>query len=126
MAETIETTERPDAVGTGEELVRLSALAAEKVKEFMAAEDLPGAALRVSVLPGGCSGFEYGLEIEEEVLEDDIVFVQHGVRLTVDPFSAQYLTGVSIDYQSSFQGSGFTFDNPNATGSCGCGSSFAV
>lgn len=126
MAETMDTTERAGTPGTGEELVRLSELAAEKVREFMAAERLPDAGLRISVLPGGCSGFEYGLEIEEETLEDDIVFLQHGIRLIVDPFSAQYLTGVSIDYQSSFQGSGFTFENPNATGSCGCGSSFAV
>lgn len=123
MADTMET--RSPAAADGS-LVMLSELAAEKVREFMAAEELPDASLRVSVLPGGCSGFEYGLEIEEETLEDDIVFVQHGVRVIVDPFSAQYLTGVSIDYQSSFQGSGFTFENPNATGSCGCGSSFAV
>lgn len=107
-------------------LVALSAVAAQKVQEFIAAENLPDAGLRVSVLPGGCSGFEYGLEIEEEILEDDLQFVEHGVRVVVDPFSAQYLAGVVIDYQSSFQGSGFTFQNPNATGSCGCGSSFAV
>lgn len=109
-----------------ETLVTLSALAADKVREFLAAENLPDAGLRVSVLPGGCSGFEYGLEIEDEILEDDLQFSQHGVRLVIDPFSAQYLAGVAIDYQSSFQGSGFTFQNPNATGSCGCGSSFAV
>ena len=123
MAETTET--RTTAL-SGEELIRLSPLAAEKVREFLAAESLPGASLRVSVLPGGCSGFEYGLEIEEERLEDDLAFEQHGISILIDPFSAQYLTGVAIDYQSSFQGSGFTFENPNATGSCGCGSSFAV
>ncbi len=121
-----ETTETRSPARSGEELIRLSRLAAEKVREFMAAEKLPEASLRVSVLPGGCSGFEYGLEIEEESLEDDFAFEQHGVRILVDPFSAQYLDGVAIDYQSSFQGSGFTFQNPNATGSCGCGSSFAV
>lgn len=123
MAETMET-RSPARAEEGP--VTLSELAAEKVREFLAAENVPDAGLRVSVIPGGCSGFEYGLEIEEETLEDDIVFVQHGIRLIVDPFSAQYLAGVAIDYQSSFQGSGFTFENPNATGSCGCGSSFAV
>lgn len=123
MAETMETR---DPARSEETPVTLSELAAEKVREFLAAENVADAGLRVSVLPGGCSGFEYGLEIEEETLEDDLVFVQHGIRLIVDPFSAQYLAGVAIDYQSSFQGSGFTFENPNATGSCGCGSSFAV
>lgn len=123
MADTMET--RSPAAGEGA-LVNLSELAAEKVREFMAAENLPDASLRVSVLPGGCSGFEYGLEVEDEMLEDDIVLRQHGIRLLIDPFSAQYLSGVAIDYRSSFQGSGFTFENPNATGSCGCGSSFAV
>lgn len=121
-----ETTETRSPARSGRELIQLSELAAEKVREFMAAEKLPEASLRVSVLPGGCSGFEYGLEIEEERLDDDLAFEQHGVRILVDPFSAQYLTGVAIDYRSSFQGSGFTFENPNATGSCGCGSSFAV
>lgn len=106
--------------------VRLSGLAAEKVREFMERDAMPDAALRISVLPGGCSGFEYGLNLDQNVREDDIVFHTEGVRVAVDPFSIQYLSGVAIDYQSSFQGSGFTFSNPNATGSCGCGTSFAV
>ncbi len=109
-----------------EALVALSPEAAVKVREFLAAEGLPDAALRVSVLPGGCSGFEYGLDIEPEIREDDFQLESEGVRLVVDPFSAQYLSGVSIGYHSSFQGSGFKFENPNATGSCGCGTSFAV
>jgi iron-sulfur cluster assembly protein len=82
--------------------------------------------LRVSVLPGGCSGFQYGLNLEEEPREDDEILESNGVRLFVDPFSSQYLRGTRIGYASSFQGSGFTFTNPNATGGCGCGSSFAV
>lgn len=109
-----------------EAIVTLSELAAEKVREFLATENMPDAGLRLSVLPGGCSGFEYGLEIEDDLQEDDIVFTSQSVKLIVDPFSAQYLAGVSIDYQTSFQGSGFTFNNPNSTGSCGCGTSFAV
>ncbi|MGH7721165.1 MAG: HesB/IscA family protein, partial [Gemmatimonadaceae bacterium] len=82
--------------------------------------------LRVSVQPGGCSGFRYGLLIEEQAAEDDLILDHEGFRVFVDPFSAQYLNGVTIDYVSSMQGSGFTFKNPNATGGCGCGSSFTA
>jgi iron-sulfur cluster assembly protein len=84
------------------------------------------AGLRVGVLPGGCSGFQYGLNIEDEAGEDDMILESNGVRLFVDPFSLQYLAGVEIDFVSTFQGSGFTFNNPNASGGCGCGSSFTV
>ncbi|MFQ5745934.1 MAG: HesB/IscA family protein [Gemmatimonadota bacterium] len=108
--------------------IGVSELAADKVREFLASEGLDeaSAGLRVSVLPGGCSGFEYGLEVEEEPADDDFVIESQGLRLFVDPFSAQYLSGVTINYHSSFQGSGFTFENPNATGSCGCGTSFSA
>jgi iron-sulfur cluster assembly protein len=84
------------------------------------------AGLRVGVLPGGCSGFQYGLNIEDEAAEDDLVVDSNGMRLFVDPFSMQYLGGVEIDYVTTFQGSGFTFNNPNSSGGCGCGSSFTV
>ena len=106
----------------------LSARAAEEVQKFIAQEQVPldTAGLRVSVLPGGCSGFKYSLNIEERALDDDLVQEVNGVRVFVDGFSAQYLTGVTIDYVSSMQGSGFTFNNPNATGGCGCGSSFTA
>jgi iron-sulfur cluster assembly accessory protein len=102
--------------------------AAEEVRKFIAQEQVPAevAGLRVSVLPGGCSGFKYSLNIEERPLEDDMVVALNGVRVFVDGFSAQYLTGVTVDYVSSMQGSGFTFSNPNATGGCGCGSSFTA
>jgi iron-sulfur cluster assembly protein len=108
--------------------VHLSDVAAEQVRGFMKQEGVPveTGGLRVSVLPGGCSGFKYGLNIEEAPLEDDIVLDAQGVRLFVDSFSAQYLNGVTIGYHSSMQGSGFTFENPNATGGCGCGSSFTA
>jgi iron-sulfur cluster assembly protein len=82
--------------------------------------------LRVSVQPGGCSGSKYGLVIEDQNAEDDFVLENDGFRVFVDPFSAQYISGVTIDYVSSMQGSGFTFKNPNATGGCGCGSSFTA
>ena len=108
--------------------ISLSQLAATEVKRFMQQEAVSEqqGGLRVSVQPGGCSGFRYGLLIEEQAAEDDYVLEAEGVRVFVDPFSAQYLNGVSIDYVSSMQGSGFTFKNPNATGGCGCGSSFSA
>lgn len=118
--------ETTDTEVTARPLVTLSPEAAEKVREFQSADDSPHSVLRVSVVPGGCSGFEYGLDLDTEVREDDFTFDSEGVRVVVDPFSAQYLAGVEVGYHSSFQGTGFTFSNPNATGSCGCGTSFAV
>ena len=103
-------------------------VAAAEVKKFMDAEGVAAekGGLRVSVQPGGCSGFKYGLLIEDASAEDDLVVEQDGFKVFVDPFSAQYIGGVTIDYVSSMQGSGFTFKNPNATGGCGCGSSFSA
>ena len=102
--------------------------AASEIKKFMTSEEgLPETAgLRVRVVPGGCSGFQYSLNIEEESRQGDFVLDEKGVRLFVDMFSAQYLNGVEIDYVTNVMGSGFTFTNPNATGSCGCGSSFTA
>ena len=82
--------------------------------------------LRIAVLPGGCPGFRYSLNIEDKPGDDDVVIESAGVRCFVDGFSAQYLNGVTLDYKSNFQESGFAFENPNATGGCGCGSSFTV
>jgi len=106
----------------------LTERAAEEVRKFIAQEQVSPetAGLRVSVLPGGCSGFKYSLNIEERALDDDMVHEVNSVRVFVDGFSAQYLAGVTIDYVSSMQGSGFTFSNPNASGGCGCGSSFTA
>ena len=106
--------------------VSLTPRAVAEVVKFMEAEqvDPASAGLRVSVLPGGCSGFKYSLNIEERPLDDDHVLAAGSVRVFVDGFSLQYLNGVTVDYVSSMQGSGFTFTNPNATGGCGCGSSF--
>ena len=102
--------------------------AANEIKKFMTSEEgLPeSAGLRVRVVPGGCSGFQYSLNIEEESRQGDFILDDKGVRLFVDMFSAQYLNGVVIDYVTNVMGSGFTFKNPNATGSCGCGSSFTA
>lgn len=108
--------------------ILLSDRAAEEVRKFLVEEQVSPetGGLRVAVLPGGCSGFKYSLNIEEQAQEDDIILDANGVRMLVDGFSLQYLNGVSIDYVTSMQGSGFTFHNPNATGGCGCGSSFTA
>ena len=102
--------------------------AAEEIKKFLASEDdLPETAgLRVRVVPGGCSGFQCSLNIEEESRNGDFVLDKYGIKLFVDMFSAQYLNGVVVDYASNMMGSGFTFENPNATGGCGCGTSFSA
>jgi iron-sulfur cluster assembly protein len=99
-----------------------------EIKKFIAGEeDLPETAgLRVRVVPGGCSGFQYSLNIEEESKSGDFIVDKSGVKLFVDMFSAQYLNGITIDYTSNMMGSGFTFENPNATGGCGCGTSISA
>lgn len=108
-------------------MLSLTDTAVGKVQEFMSEHGAETeAGLRVAVLPGGCSGFQYGLNIEDAPESDDEIFDYSGIRLFVDPFSAQYLEGVEIDYVSSMMGSGFSFRNPNAAGGCGCGSSFTI
>ena len=107
--------------------IMLTPTAATEVRRYIEEQGAAeSAGLRVGVLPGGCSGFQYGLNIEDEAADDDMVLESQGIRLFVDPFSLQYLQGTEIDYVSTFQGSGFTFNNPNATGGCGCGSSFTA
>jgi iron-sulfur cluster assembly accessory protein len=113
---------------TPDVLLTISPAAAVEVKKFLEAEtvDPTIGGLRVAVQPGGCSGFKYSLLIEDKPAEDDTVLAQDGFQVFVDPFSLQYLSGIIIDYTTSMQGSGFTFKNPNATGGCGCGSSFSA
>jgi len=108
--------------------LNVTELAATEIRKFMSGEEgLPETSgLRVRVVPGGCSGFQYSLNIEEQSREGDFILDEKGVRMFVDMFSAQYLNGVEIDYVSGVMGSGFTFKNPNATGSCGCGTSFTA
>ena len=123
------TTTTPDATPMAPSVtLDVTDAAAGEIKKFMASEEgLPETSgLRVRVVPGGCSGFQYSLNIEEESRQGDFILNEHGVRLFVDMFSAQYLNGVRIDYVTGVMGSGFTFTNPNATGSCGCGTSFTA
>ena len=97
-----------------------------KVKQLLAAENKEGYGLRVAVQGGGCSGFQYGLTWEKEQKENDQLLEFQGLNVFVDAMSVHYLEGVHIDYIDGLQESGFKIDNPSATGSCGCGSSFSM
>jgi iron-sulfur cluster assembly protein len=109
-----------------ETLITLTPVAAAKVKELLAEEpDGEALVLRVAIQGGGCSGFQYGLGFDS-VAEGDVELELEGVPVVVDPFSAPYLRGTTIDFLNSIQESGFKIDNPNATASCGCGHSFTV
>jgi len=100
--------------------------AANKVKELIQEEGNPELKLRVFVTGGGCSGFQYGFTFEESANEDDTAMEKNGVTLLIDPMSYQYLVGAEIDYSEGLQGSQFVIKNPNATSTCGCGSSFSA
>lgn len=100
--------------------------AANKVKELIHEEGNPELKLRVFVTGGGCSGFQYGFTFDEMKAEDDTVMEKNGVTLLIDPMSFQYLVGAEIDYTEGLQGSQFVIKNPNATSTCGCGSSFSA
>jgi len=100
--------------------------AAKKVKELIEEEGNPGLKLRVFVTGGGCSGFQYGFTFDEVTNEDDSIMEKDGVQLLIDPMSVQYLTGAEIDYTEGLEGAQFVIKNPNATTTCGCGSSFSV
>ena len=107
-------------------LVSLTPTAAAKVKELMAEEPEDALVLRVAIQGGGCSGFQYGLGFDTAAAEGDEILDLEGVRVVVDPFSAPYLQGATIDFMNGLQESGFKIDNPNASSSCGCGHSFQV
>ena len=100
--------------------------AVSKVKEMANQQGLEGHGLRLMVVGGGCSGFTYDMDLETMVNPGDQIFDKNGLKIYVDPMSYQYLDGTTIDYIESFKFSGFHFENPNATRTCGCGSSFAV
>lgn len=107
-------------------VVTLTPKAVAKVKEVMAQQNPVPTALRVGVRGGGCSGFQYAMEFADVVKEGDIVDTVDGLTVAVDQMSAMYLEGVSIDYREEIDASGFKFENPNVTRTCGCGSSFNV
>jgi iron-sulfur cluster insertion protein len=97
-----------------------------KLEELFAEQNNPNIKLRVFVQGGGCSGFQYGFTFDEEQAEDDWDFAAGSVKVLVDSMSMQYLQGANIDYQESLQGASFVINNPQATTTCGCGSSFSV
>jgi iron-sulfur cluster assembly accessory protein len=127
MAEEMQT-QPPDSTPgpTAEPVLGLTESAAEMARAAMQREGRLNAALRVAVVGGGCSGFQYNLGFDDTTRPDDVVLEQHGVRMLVDSTSLQYLQGTVIDYVHGLHGAGFKFINPNANRTCGCGSSFSA
>ena len=113
------------SITSTESTIALTDSAAAKVAELLEQEGNPELALRVAVRPGGCSGFSYEMFFDSDVATDDVTVEKAGVRVVVDPSSAQLLEGATLDYKDSLQGGGFSINNPNATRSCGCGQSFS-
>jgi iron-sulfur cluster insertion protein len=107
-------------------MITISDSAKAKIKDLLIEENIPGLALRTFVQGGGCSGFSYGFTFDSEQNEDDFEFPLDEVKVLVDAMSMQYLQGATIDYKEELMGSSFTIKNPNATTTCGCGSSFGV
>jgi iron-sulfur cluster assembly protein len=123
----IEPQQIPQAQPFGEvtqPLVVLSEAAAAKLQELTAAENNPQVGLRVYVYSGGCSGFRYGMMLEDQPTPADVTIESRGIKVYVDQESTQYLSGSEIDYLDTLMGAGFTVNNPNAVSACGCGSSF--
>lgn len=110
----------------GEQALKFTDAAAQKVGQLIEQEGNPELKLRVYIQGGGCSGFQYGFTFDEETQEGDTSIENLGVTLLVDPMSVQYLTGAEIDYREDLTGAQFIIRNPNATTTCGCGSSFSV
>jgi iron-sulfur cluster assembly protein len=121
------TIERQDTPVFDDTVLTVTPTAASKILELMQEEPSEDVAvLRVAIQGGGCSGFQYGLGFDRGAAEGDLEFEQHGVRVVVDPFSAPYLQGATVDFLDGLQESGFKIENPNAVASCGCGHSFQV
>ena len=117
---------RNDSASEAPALVTLTPKAIEMVKAAIEQEGLAGHGIRVGVVGGGCSGFQYSMDFENSERDGDVVLEQDGLRLFVDPMSSMYLVGVTVDYIQGLQGAGFKFNNPNARNTCGCGSSFSA
>jgi len=107
-------------------MLNLTPNAISAMEKFIKGSATPIAGLRIAISGGGCSGFQYGMTLEEIISEDDVVEQQGAVTLLVDPLSAPLLDGVTVDFVDSLSGSGFKFENPNASASCACGSSFSA
>ena len=114
----------PQVLPQSEPLVVLSEAAAGKLQELVTAEQNPAIGLRVYVYSGGCSGFRYGMMLEDQPSSEDVTVESRGIKVYVDRNSTQYLGGSEIDYLDTLMGAGFTVNNPNAVSACGCGSSF--
>ena len=106
--------------------LKISESAVQRVNQLLATKNNPDLLLRVYIQGGGCSGFQYGFQFDESQQEDDIAIEQSGVKVVVDMLSLQYLDGAEIDFKDDLLGSRFLVNNPNATTTCGCGSSFAI
>jgi iron-sulfur cluster insertion protein len=106
-------------------MLTITDTASTKVKELIEAEGNPELMLRVAVRPGGCSGLSYEMFFDSDLADDDVQSDHGGVKVVVDPASAQYLAGASLDYKDGLQGAGFTINNPNVSRTCGCGQSFS-
>jgi len=104
--------------------VTLTSSAAVAVQDLLTKRNLPDYALRVYIAGGGCSGFQYGMALEGNVRETDLIFQEHGVKVVVDEVSINYLRGATIDFVDELMGRGFKIENPNAISTCGCGNSF--
>jgi iron-sulfur cluster assembly accessory protein len=111
-------------ISVAEPLLSISEEAAGRLMTMMREKELEGYALRVFVAGGGCSGLQYGMTFDDEMREGDSEFTAHEMRVLVDPMSANYLRGATVDYVDTLMGGGFKIENPNAVSSCGCGSSF--
>lgn len=107
-------------------MIHISETAAKQIGYLKSQESHPEATLRVQIVGGGCSGLSYKLKFDSEVQPTDKVFEEHGVKVVIDSKSYLYLLGTTLDYEGGLNGKGFSFSNPNAKKSCGCGSSFAV
>ncbi|MCB1675468.1 MAG: iron-sulfur cluster insertion protein ErpA [Halioglobus sp.] len=106
--------------------INLSARAVQKVRELVSEEQNSALKLRVYITGGGCSGFQYGFSFDESAADDDTAIEKDGVTVLVDPMSFQYLMGSEVDYTEGLEGSRFVINNPNASTTCGCGSSFSI
>lgn len=100
--------------------------AADEIKKLLSEENFQNAFLRVRIVPGGCSGFSYEMGFDDETEDSDQLFEKEGVKVAIDELSLPYLQGAVLDYKDGLNGTGFSINNPNATGSCGCGQSFTA